>query len=119
MKRIIQSLVVAALVSTAQASPFPVSAEASSSPPVEWTYADRHEPNTLAGTIPGGGDVVGQPAQSSYAEEHANEPRTLMGSAIPEDAEAFPLQAQSTYADRFATEAVKQAGAMEAAALSE
>src|SRR5262245_20978790 len=112
MKRIIQGLFVAALVSTAQASPFPVSAEESSSPAVEWTYADRHagEPNRVDGVIPGGGETYGLPAQSSYADEHANEPRTLVGSAIPEDGEAFRLEAQSTYADRFAANAVKQAG---------
>lgn len=106
MKRIIPALVLAALVSTAQASPFPADGEAIGGVPVEWTYADKHanEPNTLVGSaIPVGSEWYSFPAQSTYADKHANEPNTLVGSAFPVGSETFiGLQARSTYADRFA-----------------
>ena len=75
MKRIIQGLVLATLISTAQASPFPEGGEPSGLAP-EWTYADRHS---------GGGNMQ-------------------VGSAFPEGGEPSGLPAQSTYADRFATD---------------
>lgn len=59
MKRIIQGLVLATLISTAQASPFPADGETIFSVPAEWTYADRHagEPNILVGSaFPASGD---------------------------------------------------------------
>ena len=86
MKRIIQGLVLATLISTAQASPFPADAESSYSPPVAWTYADRHagEPNMLVGSaIPADAESSSLSAQSTYADRHAGEPSILVGSAFP------------------------------------
>jgi hypothetical protein len=120
MKRIIPALVLAALVSPLQASPFPADGEAVPGIPVEWTYADKHagDPRTLVGSaIPVSSESYSFPAQSTYAAKHAGESRTWVGSAFPADGEAFPgLQAQSTYADRFAKD-VADRGDM--AALSE
>src|SRR4030095_664947 len=99
MKRIIQGLVLATLVSTAQASPFPADGEGVLGIPVEWTYADKHavEPNGFVGSaIPVGSESFAFPAQSTYADKHAGEPNRLVGSAIPEDGEAFMLQARET-----------------------
>src|SRR5262245_57241691 len=122
MKRIIPALVLAALVSTAQASPFPADGEGVLGIPVEWTYADKHagEPNRLVGSaIPVGSESFSFPAQSTYADKHAGEPNTLVGSAFPADGEGNPgLQAQSTYADRFAKDLAERAGG-DMAALSE
>jgi hypothetical protein len=86
MKRIIQGLVLAALVSTAQASPFPADGETIFSVPAEWTYADRHagEPNTLVGSaIPADGEASSLAVESTYADRHAGDPNILVGSAFP------------------------------------
>jgi sulfur carrier protein ThiS len=106
MKRIIQGLVLATLISTAQASPFPADGEPVNLP-AQWTYADRHagEGNVqLSSAIPGNGEQVNLPAQSTYADAHAGEGNMQLGSAFPADGEPVNLSAQSTYADRFATD---------------
>ena len=123
MKRIIQGLVLATLVTTAQASPFPGNGDPVPLP-AEWTYADRHavEPGAMAGGSFGGdGELVALPARSTYADRHAGDANTMTGSAFPidGDGELIPLPARSTYADRFATERVAGGSADEAAALSE
>ena len=121
MKRIIPALVLAALVSTAQASPFPADGEAIGGVPVEWTYADKHagDPSKGDPVIARGDNTFSLPAQSTYADKHAGEANTLVGSAFPADGEAFGgLQAQSTYADRFAKDLAERAGS-DMAALSE
>ena len=72
MKRIIQGLVLATLITTAQASPFP---------------AD--------------GEPVALDAQSTYADRNADK-GIATGSSFPGDGEPVALAAQSTYADRYA-----------------
>jgi hypothetical protein len=81
MKRIIQGLVLATLISTAQASPFPDN-----------------------------GDPVNLPAHWTYADRHAGESNTQEGSAFPDNGDPVNLPAQSTYADRFATDRAQHAG---------
>lgn len=115
MKRVIQGLVLATLMTTAQASPFPAEGE-----PVplaaQSTYAERHSGNMQGGSwFPSEGELVALRAQSTYAERHANE-ASRTGSAFPGgDGELVALPSQSTYIDRFAMEA----GAARQAALSE
>ena len=116
MKRVIQGLVLATLVATAQASPFPAEGE-----PVplaaQSTYADRHAGNMTGGNWTASeGELVALPSQSTYTDRHANEPSRI-GSAFPAgDGELVALPAQSTYVDRFAMEA---GAASRQAALSE
>jgi hypothetical protein len=90
MKRIIPGLVLAALVSTVQASPFPADGEAVLGVPVAWSYADKHagEPSKGAPVIARGDSYFSLPAQSTYADKHAGEPNTLVGSAFPADGES-------------------------------
>jgi hypothetical protein len=125
MKRIIQGLVLATLISTAQASPFPADGDADLSLPALSTYADRHagDRNIPVGSaFPVGGEPLGMPAQWTYADRHAGDRVTRVGSAFPADGDAnYGLPARSTYADRFATDREQQAGraSAQAAALSE
>jgi hypothetical protein len=115
MKRVIQVLVLATLVTTAQASPFPADGELVPLA-AQSTYADRHAGNMQGGNWSASeGELVALPAQSTYADRHANE-ASRTGSAFPGgDGELVALPSQSTYADRFAMEA----GADRQAALSE
>jgi len=114
MKRVIQGLVLATLMTTAQASPFlaegePVPLAAQS------TYAERHSGNMQGGSwSPSEGELVALRAQSTYTDRHANE-ASRIGSAFPGGGELVALPSQSTYIDRFAMEA----GAARQAALSE
>ena len=116
MKRVIQGLILATLVTAAQASPFPAEGE-----PVplaaQSTYADRHAGNMRGGNWSASeSELVALPAQSTYNDRHVNEASTI-GSAFPAgDGELVALPAQSTYADRFAMEA---GSASRQAALSE
>jgi len=82
MKRIIQGLVLATLISTAQASPFP-----------------------------GNGDPVSLPAESTYADRFAGEVHVGLDSAIAGNGDPVSLPALSTYADQFATDRARQAAA--------
>ena len=111
MKRIIQSLVLATLISTAQASPFPGNGDPVSLPP-EWTYADRNAGDDsvqLGSAIPGNGDPVSMPAESTYADAHAGEGNMQVGSAFPDNGDPISLPALSTYADQFATDRAQHA----------
>ena len=81
MKRIIQGLAFAALISGAPAvwSEWNYNdADAGASIPTQSTYADRHasEPVKLKGfASTANGDVpLSMPAQSTYADRHAGEP---------------------------------------------
>jgi len=91
MKRIIPALVLAALVSTVQASPFPADGESIGGVPVESTYADKHagEPSKGNAVIARGDNTFSLPAQSTYADKHAGEPSKVMGSAFPADGESW------------------------------
>ena len=111
MKRIIQTLVLATLISTAQASPFPANGDPVFLP-AEWTYADRHagEGNVQLGSaIPGNGDPVSLPTESTYADAHTGEGDMQLGSAIPGNGDPVSLPSLSTYADRFATDRAQHA----------
>ena len=111
MKRIIQGLVLATLISTAQASPFPGNGDPVELP-AQWTYADRHagEGNMQVGSaIPGNGDPVELPALSTYADRFAGEGDVQLGSAIPGNGDPVELPALSTYADQFATDRARHA----------
>ena len=106
MKRIIQGLVLATLISTAQASPFPGNGDPVELP-AQWTYADRHagEGNMQMGSaIPGNGDPVELSALSTYADRCAGEVQVGLASAIPGNGDPVELPALSTYADQFATD---------------
>jgi hypothetical protein len=93
MKRIIQGLAFAALVSGAPAVWS------------EWNFNDADSGSSI-------------PAQSTYADRHANEPVQLFGFASLADADAGSiLPAQSTRADRYAEELGK--AVTQTAALSE
>ena len=122
MKRIIQGLVLATLISTAQASPFPGNGDPVTLPALS-SYADRHagEGNAQSGSaIPGNGDPVSLSTESTYADANAVAPSTMVGSAIPGNGDPVSVPAWSTYADSFATDRAQHAGiASEAAALSE
>jgi hypothetical protein len=128
MKRIIQGLTFAALISGAPAvwSEWNFNdADAGASIPARSTYADRHagEPVQLIGFawLPKGEAFLGIPAQSNYAYRHAGEPVQLYGFGSLVDADAgVSLPTQSTYADRFATDRARVASsASTQAALSE
>jgi hypothetical protein len=125
MKRIIQGLVLATLISTAQASPFPADGDADYSLPARSTYADRHAGDRDIGVgspFPAGGESIGLPAKWTYADRHAGDRDMRVGSAFPADGDAnYGLPARSTYADRFATDRAQHAGSAsaQAAALSE
>jgi sulfur carrier protein ThiS len=111
MKRIIQGLVLATLISTAQASPFPDNGDPVSLP-AQWTYADRHagEGNMQVGSaIPGNGDPVSLPAELTYADQFAGEGDVQLGSAIPGNGDPVSLPAELTYADQFATDRARHA----------
>lgn len=113
MKRIIQGLILAALISTAQASPFPGNGDPVNLP-VEWTYADRHageDVRDMGSAIPGNGDPVSLPVESTYADRFAGEVGVDMGSAIPGNGDPVGLQTESTYADQFATNRARKAAA--------
>ena len=77
MKRIIQGLVLATLVTTAQASPFPAGADGELvALPAQWTYADRNPVtgNMTGSSFPAGdSELVALPAQSTYADRYAME----------------------------------------------
>jgi len=111
MKSIIQGLVLATLISTAQASPFPGNGDPVSLPP-EWTYADRNAGEgdvQLGSAIPGNGDPVSLAAESTYADAHAGEGNMQVGSAFPDNGDPISLPALSTYADQFATDRAQHA----------
>ena len=111
MKRIIQGLVLATFVSTAQASPFPESGDPVTLP-AQSTYADMHagKPHPQLGSaIPESGDPVTLPAKSTYADRFAGETDVSMESAIPGNGDPVTLPAQSTYADQFAAEQARHA----------
>ena len=78
MKRIIQGLVLAALVSavqTSQASAFPASGD-ETSVPVAWTYADKHAgglDQSMGSAFPASGDEKSVPVASTYADRFARE----------------------------------------------
>jgi hypothetical protein len=113
MKRIIQGLVLATLISTAQASPFPDNGDPVSLP-VQWTYADRHAGEVvgdMGSAIPGNGDPVNLPTESTYADRFAGEVIVDMGSAIAGDGDPVSLPTESTYADQFTAERARQAAA--------
>ena len=113
MKRIIQGLILATLISTAQASPFPGNGDPVSLP-VQWTYADRHAGEVvgdMGSAIPGNGDPVSLPVESTYADRFAGEVIVDMGSAIPGNGDPVSLPTESTYADRFATDRAREATA--------
>src|SRR5687767_7822581 len=105
MKRIIQGLVLATLVTTAQATSFPYDGELVALP-AQWTYADR---NPVAGNMTGSpfpagdSELVALPAQSTYADANPVT-GTLTGPFASGDGELVALPAQSTYADRYAME---------------
>jgi len=115
MKRIIQGLVLAALVTTAQAAPFPAEGE-----PValasQSTYADRHvgERSAIGNAFAADGEPAALVSQSTYADRHTGE-RSTIGNAFPADGEPVALSSQSTYADRHAmvSTASKQAALSE------
>jgi hypothetical protein len=113
MKRIIQGLVLATLISTAQASPFPGNGDPVSLP-AQWTYADRHaggDNMQMGSAIPGNGDPVSLPALSTYADRFAGEVHVGLDSAIAGNGDPVSLPALSTYADQFATDRARQAAA--------
>jgi len=113
MKRIIQGLVLAALISTAQASPFPDNGDPVSLT-VEWTYADRHAGEVIVdmgSAIAGNGDPVSLTVESTYADRFAGEVDVDMGSAIAGNGDPVSLTVESTYADRFAKDRVREAAA--------
>ena len=116
MKRIIQGLVLATLVTTAQAGQYDGELVAL---PAQWTYADR---NPVAGNMgsafpAGDSELVALPAQSTYAGSNAGSINAQTGSnTIGGDGELVALPAESTYADRFAME---RGSAPTQAALSE
>jgi carbonic anhydrase len=116
MKRIIQGLVLAALVSavqTSQASAFPASGD-ETSVPVAWTYADRHagEMNQSIGSaFPASGDEKSVPVAWTYADKHAGELQ-IMGNAFPASGDEKPVPVASTYADRFADKADQRTAAL-------
>ncbi len=103
MKRIIQGLVLATLITTAQASPFPGNGDPVELPPV-WTHADNQTGPVTGSSFPGNGDPVELAAQSTYADAHAGEPNTMVGSAIAGNGDPVSLDSLSTYADRYAME---------------
>jgi hypothetical protein len=107
MKRIIQGLVLATLITTAQASPFPNDGELVALP-AQWTHADR---NPVAGNMTessfpaGDSELVALPAESTYADRNAGSISVQTGgTSIGGDGELVALPAQSTYAERFAME---------------
>ena len=119
MKRIIQGLVLATLVTTAQASPFPSEGEPVPLP-AQWTYADR---NPVAGNMTGSSfpagdsELVALSAESTYADRYAGSISVQASNGpIGGDGELVALPAQSTYAERFAME---RGSAPTQAALSE
>jgi hypothetical protein len=93
MKRIIQSLVLAALISTAQASPFPAGAEEVASLPSESTHADRYsgiaDVQTSSAIPAGAEDVASLPPEPTHADRYAGEGDVQMGSAIPVGADLW------------------------------
>ena len=107
MKRIIQGLALAALISTAQASQasaFPPDGEPTSVP-VAWTYADRHAggPDLRVGSsFPPNGEETSVPVASTYADRHAGESGQIIGSAFPPDGEPKSVPVAWTRADRYA-----------------
>ena len=111
MKRIIQAMVVAALITGAQA----VSADAfpGNGDPIvlqsEWTYADKNAAGIAQGgsvdPFPGNGDPVVLASQETHAERHAGEiAQGGLADAFPGHGDPVVLPAMSTYADQFVTE---------------
>ena len=93
MKRIIQALVLATLVSTAQASAFPAGADDVASLPSESTYADQFvgQPDVqTSSAIPAGADDMASLAsEPTHADRYIGEGDTQMGSAFPVGAELW------------------------------
>src|SRR5688572_5088500 len=94
MKRIIQSLVLATLISTAQASPLPADAEPVSLP-TQPTHADRYAGVAdvqMGSAIPAGAeDIVSSPSGSTYADRFTVEAEVQRGNPTP--ASAIPASA--------------------------
>ena len=128
MKRIIQGLAFAALVSGAPAvwSEWNFNdAGAGVSIPTQSTYADRYagKPAQLIGFASNvNGDLgVSIPTRSTYADRDAGKPVQLIGFASNVDGDlGVSIPTRSTYADRFVRDNTKVAGsASTQAALSE
>jgi hypothetical protein len=117
MKRIIQGLALAALVSAAQVSygsAFPADGEPTSVP-VAWTYADRHAVGSdqrMGSAFPANGEEKSVPVASTYADRHAGESDRRVGSAFPENGDEKSIPVASTYADRYARQANKRTAAL-------
>ena len=124
MKRIIQGLFLATLISAAQASPFPMGGDEGSGPANEWTYADRHigDRDVRIGTaFPMGSDDVSGPApHSTYADSHAGDRDMLAGNPFPVGGDDGSGPApRSTYAEAYAQREQLAGSAGQTAALSE
>ena len=119
MKRIIQAVVVAALLTGAQAQ----AEDGAIGLPSQWTYADRNAAEiakeVVVSAFPGkAADPVSLASQSTYADQHAAEiAREVVASAFPGEA-ADPVML-STYADRFVNERNVQARGASDPALSQ